>query len=479
MYERKKYMKNYNDAREINLVDMLWSICLKWRSIILWGIIIALIAGGLGYYNATKVIDIETIELKEDEEQDIEYYLAYKSLYETQEDYNDYAPLMTLDANDFYSNVLIYYVDNHYAVEYPVVDEKDNIASLIQAYKGSIKTEAMADDIASTLDMDVKSISYATEYIDLDNVYGDTVIHKSIDENNSFVITIYGDTKESCQQISDLVIATIANGQPAMVEQFGEHDITLVSQDLQKVADIDLATYQKKNIDNLTSYKVSLETKAEGLSRAAADYVNAVVKAEEEEEEESNLGTIVKYAIIGFILGMFLAFFIIALKYIISNRLRITDGFEKMFDVKLLGCLPNQSQGKKKIFRFIDNIFIKKINKNKRIIATEDSLSMIVSQIGLLAKKDNITDIFATGTTISELGEELAKELSKSLKEKDIDLSVGQSILSDASSLEKATNASGILLFEKANKAHYGDISRQLDTCERLNLKVVGAVVIE
>lgn len=474
-------MNNYNEEREINLVDMFWSICLKWRAILLWGAIFALILGGFGYYKANKTINLDTIEFAEDEEEAIDAYLAYESLYETQKSYNKYSPLMQLDANNFYTNVITYYVDNHYQVEYPIVEGSNNINALVQAYKASLKTDEFRKSIVTTLDLDEAASPYATELVDMNNVYGDVVV--TTEAENIITISIYGLTDTDCDTLSTLVKDTISAQTVTMTEQFGEHDVTIVSEGVKATTDIDLSTYQKRNIDTYTSYKTSLESQAGSLSDTALKYVDAVTKTENEDSEADadsfSLSSIIKYAVLGLILGAFIAVFVIAMAYILSTKLRVADGFERMFGVKILGYIPNEAPNKKKIFGFIDRAFVKKLNRNKPKLTKDDALDMIITDIKLLAKQHDVKDVYATGTTVSSITEDVQDYISKKLTNNNINMHFGESILTSATALEDACDKGNIILIEKAGQARYNDIYSELDMSSKHKIRVLGAVIVE
>lgn len=474
-------MNNYNEEREINLVDMFWSICLKWRSIVLWGLIFALILGGFGYYKSTQHIDLETIKFEKDEEDAIDAYLAYKELYDIQAAYNKYSPLMQLNANKFYANVITYYVDNYYQVEYPIVDSSNNINALVQAYKTSLKTDTFKASIADALELHKKAIPYATEMVDMYNSYSD--VATSTGSANIITITIYGATEAECETLTTLVKDHIVAQADAMTTQFGKHNITIISEGIQSATSISLSTYQKQNVDYLTSYKTSLETQKSSLSDKALEYVDATAEIDEDEEEVANsdntLSSVIKFTIIGLILGLFVVAFVLAMRYILSTKLRVADGFERMFRTNIIGIVPSTSTEKKRILRFVDNIFIKQINKNKPKRTRDEALNMIITNLKLQAKQHNIKDIYVTGTTIDTLSEDIIDYMTKKLGNSEVTLTTGRSLITDVATLENLYDKGNVVIIEKAGQATYNDIYTELNACKIHNVKVLGAVIVE
>ena len=467
-------MNRRNEEREINLVDMFWAICLKWRGMLLWGVIFALVLGGIGYYNNAKKTDVEVLEskLKEEDHIYIDMYLTYLDLYDIQKDYNELSPLMQLDPNDFYVNVLTYYVDNHYVVEYPVITERDNIAAIIQSYKTLLRTEEFASSIVEVMEMDDDSLLYCLELVDLYNVYGKMSI--PTESYNMFTISVYGSTEENCRKMSELVKSTIDTFGVDMIEQFGEHDIMLIDDITKNVSDINLSSYQKLNIDYLSSYNTALKKSGENLSGAALSYVD-VVRADEEEETSV---IDIKMIIIGFILGVFVVLFVVAMGYILNKKLRYEDNYERTFGIKLLGMISGSSSNKKKIFAFVDRWIWKKRHANMHKFTSGEEEDMVVSNIKLLAKNQEASKVYLTGATISQVGEDIVDTFAKRLGKDGVELVVGKSIIYNADALEDASEVGCIVMIDKVGEVLYNEIYSMLDCCEAHNIKVLGGVVV-
>ncbi len=469
-------MNKRNEEMEISLVDMFWSICLKWRVMIMWGLIIALIAGGIGYYNATKETDIEKLE-KEFEEEDeiyVDMYLAYTELYDHQKAYNEYSPLMQLDSDNFYVNVLTYYVDDHFVVEYPVIDKRDNLGKIIRAYETSFSNEDFIDKLMEVTGLAPKARMYCTELVDLWNQYGDVYVNGS----DFITITIYGETPEDCGKVATLVKDTIAAQTESIAKEFGEHDITLIDDITKKVSDIDLATRQKNNITNLDQYNTTLKNYATNLSDAALSYVNVVSHTDEEEEVAKPSPINVKLIIIGFIIGAFLVAFVVALGYIFNKKLRPEDDYEAIFGIKLLGNISGNQSNKKKLFGFVDKWLIKKRHVNMHKFTPSEEEDMVVSNMKLLAKKSDTTNLYLTGSTISDIAEDLMDTFVKRLGKDGIQLTIGKSIIYNADALEDASEIGSIVIIDKAGTVMYNEIYNMLDTCETHKIKVLGGVVV-
>ena len=65
-----------------------------------------------------------------------------------------------------------------------------------------------------------------------------------------------------------------------------------------------------------------------------------------------------KYAIVGLVLGAFLAAFVLVVIFLMSGRLESTDGFREEYGMPLLGQVTKQD-GKKRIFGLIDKWLVR------------------------------------------------------------------------------------------------------------------------
>lgn len=270
--------------REINLIDMFWAVCLKWRQMVLWAVIFAVLAGGASYLKSAKAarqpkeeISLEDFELDEDSMKNVNAYLEYKQMYGEQILYNDKASLMQLDASGFYRGVLTYYVDNHFVVEYPFISKTNNINALIEAYKAEFRTEEFTARLQELTGSDEKEISYVQELIDCNSKYGDMIANT----NNTGILTIsvYSDSEESCKALTELVKETMEAGRPSIAEKMESHDITLLEDNCDYIADSDLWKYQQENISKLSTYKANMDNMENKMTDAELSYVAAYEKS--------------------------------------------------------------------------------------------------------------------------------------------------------------------------------------------------------
>ncbi len=470
-------MNRRSDEREINLVDMIWAVCLKWRAMLLWGIMFALILGGIGYYNNVREQDIEALEgkLTDKDRIQVDTYLTYLELYDIQKDYNENAPLMQLNPDEFYVNVLTYYVDNHHVVEYPVISETDNIYALVQSYRTVLRTDTFTDAIAETMEMGETEKRYSIELVDLNNAYGDIAVPSN--SYNMMTITVYGETLQDCEKLSALVQSTIEESKTGIENQFGAHDITLIDNITKQVSDIGLSVYKKTNVDNLNLYNTGLESSAANLSSSALSYAD-VVKEKEDNEEKDVSQIDIKSVVVGFVVGLFAVIFISAMGYIFNKKHRYEDDYERTYGVKFLGTVGSNVTEKKKLFSGVDRRIYKKRHANMRKLTPGEEEDMVASGIKLLAKKACADKVYLTGATIDEVSEDIIDTFTKRLGKDGIELVAGKPIIYNAEALEKASETGYIVMIDKIGETTYNQVYDMLDCCDNHKICVLGGILV-
>lgn len=481
--------------REINLIDMFWAACLKWRQILLWAVIFALLAGGASYFKSARTakkvmepaeeVSLDEIELEADSQNSANAYLEYKQIYADQIRYNENAPLMKLDSNGFYRSVITYYVDNHFSVEYPLVEKNDTTDAVIESYRAKLRNEEFAAKLEELTGSDTKMISYVKEQIDCANKYGrtDTVAEK----DGILMISIYGADEQSCKEMSQLVKETISSGKATVTEQLGEHDIVLIEDSCDLVADVELLKYQQENISKLSTYSNVIRDLKSRLTEGELFYVGIYEREQSEleggktaKEEDGSLKAAVsiKYVIVGIVGGAALAFFVIVLMYLFNRRLRLEDDFEMLYKAKLLGSVMIEDGNKKKWFAFVDRFFIKMRHLNKHYFTEDEAVSMVAAGIKIGAKKVGVSKVYMTGAVVGKEEKSIVERLKKELKKTGIELVAGKSILYDAEALEQSAEIGCVVLVERAGASLYGEVAEEIEICAHQGMKVLGAVVV-
>lgn len=486
--------------REINLFDMLWAVCQKWRSILVCAVVFTILAGGFSYYrslSAAKQVVVQEEQTVEDvaaeldfeEKKSADLYFEYMNMYEKQMLYNENAPIMKLNANGFYKGELSYYVDNHFEIEYPFISKTNNVIAMVNAYKAELNTEEFAGKVKEVLDVEENN-SYGMELIDSGNLYGNSNSIENNEERGILTISVYAANEEVCNALKELVKEEITNKKTNVEAQFGAHDVSLLQDICQFTSDADILAYQKENVDKLQSCATNMSNLVAKFSdqqqlyvdlRAEELHVEMGVKEETETETEAAVvtpGVSKKMLALGFIGGAFLAFAVWALVYIFSNRLRLEDDFELIFGSKLLGNVPVSAKGKKKWFAFLDCFFERLRHFNQRYFEEDEALDMVAANIRIAVQKSDNRNVLITGAVCGEDEKKVTEALAKRLKKDGVKIVSVSPVLYNAESLEKLVEVGQVVLLEKAEKSLYQEVQREIEICGQQEVNLIGCVVV-
>ncbi len=487
-------MKKGVAEREINLFDMLWAVCQKWRSILTVAVIMAVLAGGFSYYRSVKSVEAlaeaEQITsedlakgLSYEEIKTSEVYLNYKQTYEELTYYTENAPLMQMDANDFYVGEVGYYVDNGYKVEYPIIGENNNVVAMVNAYKGTIGTQEFAQKIEEILGS-AGIDSYAMELVDCDGTYAGGNVIDNQEDKGVLSVTVYAKDEETCLALKELVKSVIESSKGEVTKQFGKHDITIIKDVVSRTSSGDLLQVQKEKMDLAYTCSNNMYNMSLKFTPAQQAYVDMcieeggkVTEVVNEEEKAVPVAAISKKLVaLGFLGGAFLMFVIWGLMYIFSSRIRLEDNFEVVFGSKLLGNVPT-SDKKKKWFYFIDAIFEKLRHYNQHYFEREEALDMVAANIRIAMAKKDAKKVMVTGAILGAEEKAIAEDLATKLKKDGIEILCASPILYNAEALEKLVEIGQVVLVEKVEKSLCGEVEREIEICRQQEVNLIGCVV--
>lgn len=489
-------MENNVAEREINLWDMLWAVCGKWRSILLWAIVFSLLAGGFSYYKSVKSVEVSSntkqITLEElrnnlsyEEIQAVNAYFDYKQMYKEMCYYNENSPLMKLDANNFYKGEISYYVDNGFTVEYPIIDEHNNIVAMVGMYNAVVETDEFITQVKEALG-DENDISYVMELIDSVDLYGgDKTIEKS-EGDGVFSISVYAEDEETCTILKELVKNKIEASKKSVEKKFGKHEIVLIQDIVFRTNSSELLIGQKECVDRSQACATNMMNVSAKFTNNQKAYVAKVEENETEISGDSQdvnqvapAATVsVKYVLIGFVGGAFIVFFVWVINYLFAAKLRLEDDFEKIYGKKLLGNIAVSDTKSKKWFAFVDRFFVQLRHFNQRYFEQEEALDMVAANIRITANKTGNKKIVVVGAAGGEDEKKVTDLLAKKLEKDGIELIWSNPILYNAESLEKAVQIGHLVMMERAEKSLYKEIKKEIEICKQHEINLIGCVVV-
>lgn len=477
--------------REINFWDMLWAICLKWRSILVCAIILSVLVGGFSYYKNTKAaaevntmadVDIDEIAQRLDNEEleTMEAYITYKDMYSKQIDFNEKSEFMKLNAESFYKGEVTYYIDNNYEVVYPVINKTNPIVSIVNAYQTEFNKSEFIQKSSEILDAENKEAAYNADFIDFNNTYEMTNSIETDASKGILSVSVYVSDEQKCKKIIALIKEIVEANKNEIASAYGKHDLVLIQDTCVKSANNTILGTQKENIDKVQTYAKLMSDMEAKFSNDERLYINAYeqMNTKTEEKEHVRVSVSKKLLVVGFLGGAFLALIYFALAYIFGSKIRLEDDFEDIFGSKLLGNVPVNEKEKKKWFGFIDCIFERIRHFNQRYFERNDAIDMIAANIRIVMQKAGSKSVIITGAVCGEDERRVVGELAQRLERDGIEIVCESPVLYNAETLEKLVKVGYVVLVEKAEKSLYQEVAREIEICTQQEVNLIGCVVV-
>ena len=179
--------------------------------------------------------------------------------------------------------------------------------------------------------------------------------------------------------------------------------------------------------------------------------------------------SVIRYGVIGCVGGLFLGLFLLAMYYVLSNRILSADEMNRRYRLRALTVLPDErhTTGVSGTLQRIgaDAVYHR--------MAGEERLQVAKANFSVYAP--DIKEALLVGEMPVAEMEEIRKALSARIPE--VQWSVAAHINENAASLEMLKNAENIILTAKVLSSKYTDLDRMMQTLHDWKKTVVGTVV--
>lgn len=476
--------------QEISLNLLLWRIVKAWRVWVPITIVFSIMVPWLQYASAVagykQALRVYEEGIQEDGEQydnmsidsftreeqlQLEDANRVKDLLDENRKYAREAVSMSI--NPYQENVMIltYCVDTHYVANY-----NEEVG---QNYTSTILS-ALSSYAASGLDQ--SEVWSENSDVILEKHLGELVSSEVFSTGNNFSITVIYEDEETLHGVADNIKVLMNEKTKELSENISDFDLILVSEDYEIREDYNLASKQQSVQNTIYNYDTSLTNLVSSMTDDQLDYFERVTSktegnieiADEEMDIPIKPTPHMKYVIVGAMLGIFLAVLLIALQYIFSGKLHSTLELAEIFSMRQFGviCLSSQMRG-------IDRIIDKLKNCRRKRMSEEDTLRLAISNAILYCKKENIHQLFVTGTEIEKMPKDWINKIFEYCREHEISVICGENLNYDAASLENAVKLENVLLIEQAEVALTWEIEQEIRTLQNQGVNLVGYIGIE
>lgn len=491
------YITNEDDESEISLLDLLYHILRRWRSILLISALFCVLLGGFKLVKGISTLGSADLKEKQKNyESQLEGYTISKEHLENQiqeltdsiqdkEDYYDHSILMKLDPKKSYKGTVTFVVTD--VGEVPSAEANRDLSFAIDRKLNSVLGSYIALIQNGTILRDVQNELTSK----LDQKYLAELIYTQVDYQSKLLhITVVGADKQQVQSISDAIVQGLQKACVQMNASVAAHRLELLSSFVGNDADayIPIGMIPEAGANTIdASYQTSIEELQKNYTNSITDMQNQLLECNKQMSElegpeppvgasrTSVLKEGIKYGIIGFIAGAFVLAFVYALQYLLCGKLMDSDELNDRYGILLLGDyhapLHAHQNG---IDRWIDRM--NGITEDKRSVESVYALSAanIVAQVG--AEKN--LKILLLGNAQSGDFDAAATVLSEKLRSSGVDVIAAGNVNENASAVEKLQQAEQVVLIEQRGASRQQDIQKELRTLRKLDKKIVGAIVL-
>ena len=352
-------MNEQQEVREISLVDLMFYCLEKWRGILVLMLIMGILAGAYKYQSVVRsnqsakqeaALELEDGEAAEEEEdpmtlneRSVESYeqiiARCEKDVEAQEDFLNQSIVMEIDPFHVSTGTLSYYVDGGELLD-----------SLVAAYRTFVTDGSMAEKLhAKNEAVSVEDLRYLVSFNSSDREayrLGDYEMMRP--EKLVIQILVNMPDEKLCEEYLSEAEEIMKEYSAKLQKTLAAHRLSLLSSVQSEKADSSIQSYQAtlrsgyvEAVRNLQTYQtemntvLSLETEETGSSSGGTGYAAMLANPAAEA---------LKYAVIGVVLGGFMACFVLMMLYIMSGRLRNTKTFAEEYGMPMLGLVRNSDR---------------------------------------------------------------------------------------------------------------------------------------
>ncbi len=451
---------------EISVKGLIFYILKCWKSILVGGIVGALVIGGLHSLN-----EVST-------NQDTSDVQAEMNISDSDKDYIDslYANLNNLrQLNNERRESLIMNIDPRNAyrgdVTYMIsVSDAETIGGLIQAYGQFLtssefknflieKTELTSFDINETIALSYGHVGYTTT-------------------TSSINIKILADNEENAEGIVSAIKDYIVDKRSVLEKNGFEHDLVLIVESISSGNDTDILANQSRISSEIQSRDLAVLDAENGLKGIQKEYYESLASDGDlnsseslnvlDTQDQKSSPISLKHILLGAFLGFFVICGIHFVIYLIANRVDEEDDIEAIFNTSFLGIVPGKDYGK---------LLFKLRNIGKRTFDFDESIKLISSRIAMMLQKGNSKKIGIVGCGIRNNTEQIATKLSESLAKYGIETLIVDDPLYSTLSAEKLEKLSDIVILEKVGKTYRSEMWNEKELATKLGINIVGIVL--
>ena len=490
MMNKNEITNQYNE-REIDLIEVLWDIVYSWRALIIAALVgIVVLAGwqvrrnlnsnkqAQAEYDIQKQAieaNIENQDLPELDEARLDYVtnaLYWYKNYCEEKDYLENAPYYNRDFYDI----------STYVIQYKLKGGSSDKADVDSLY-AVISQFVTSSDFYNAIEKEVKlgwKDSYYRDLINVDYVAGFTAVEQN-KKDDDLTVSVYvsADTKDNALSIVKVVDKLIVKKAQEMQTAFGSFSMQKLGMTMQSSSNIEAVREKREFVDETNGLKTRYEEMKANFDADQLKYwqmslsQNVSVPTEPTLELVPVKAGVVKKALIGFVIGIFLVCCYVGLVAIFKASPKKAADITQLYGVEILGDFERVKKERKNAFdKWIDKL------RYPNAPTEDEEAKLLIARVRAALKSNDIKKVIVTGSRVFEDKQvRVYESIASELKKDGIEMISFDHFLFNAEAMEKVLEQDGVVLMEEANKSRYQDIADELAYFAERGKKVAGAVV--
>ena len=478
---------NGNESLEksISIKDMLLTLLKNLGIILMAGIILGGAMFGYKYTKHTRSVNVLDVGSKLSGESDVDYQLRVKNVNRAKDIVNSIGKINNQIDNQrrYLTDSLYMQVDaeNVYQATLEVVlvlgkDDANGLdTAIIGAYERDIKTGGFLKEYA---DSKGTRADYILDLITFTSTAANTV-NVNLDDNyyraGAMYITVFGASQEYVNDVMDLVIKEIEKVHADLFASLAKHDISFIGPQSVVKSDSVIRDGQANQTAKLETLQKQIVTYNDALDKVASEigvadrneifeYFDGNKDASAPAVSSGSIKSAVKFCLIGFAGGIFIAAVCYILKYLFGKKIATqAQFFNRFVGIRKIGVL--KPSGKR--CKFDEALEIKSEDDSK--LSSENTFKLISANYGNLTRDYN--KILITGT-----GDK--KAISEAVKALGIKGDLKGDIFSDPDVLKNIQDYDGVVLFEQRKVSQFKNVENEITLIRNSGTEIIGAVII-
>lgn len=459
-------MKQYND-RVINVKNVFKYIIHHFIFVIIFLILGAVGLAGICYLKNKSSVGLvqqeNSTELKqafenfsEEDKIDVSYAIYCHDRVEEMQQYILESPYMKLEPQHVAQQTFQYKVELLNEDEYTEAEQLELTQQIIVAYSVFVRDGGLSEKIVND---NLLSEEYQSNQIEPLFEFG---YDATVETMSTFCFYIYGfDIIKDLDKVAVDVLTSYNDD----ATNLPKHKLVLLNHTSQASRNDTIYNNQKYMYSELTTLQDKLKTAVEALSADALNYYNemTIIEGEEtkvdsiqvaSETDVKNLASdvplkkILKYGILGAVLGILGACGVLCIKYMFSSTIIADSDYTLTMGMKLFGKISETN--------------------------IEETIPFVIAKAKLACTKGKIEKLAIVSSDFDNIDEDIMKSLKHTLDKQGVDAIIIEDVLKNCDSMNQLFETGNCLVLEKTGISKYDKVYDLVMLCNENNINIIG-----